>query len=369
MSLYHLRKFARSYTKDASASDTSQVVAAGATVSVYKQGATITNGTTITTGGVTVTVRDAGRLVVNDTVQLGTDATKQMLVTAIGSRTSLTVQSTTGSSISVSAGDRLVIYSNLPTLYTESTGVTTKTNPSATDSRGGFEFYSTEVAVDIILSGTGITSALYINEGGYQAMKQISADRGDASVTLTFPTDEEVQRFATTLTANRAVTLTTTNCLPGATFWVVRTGLGAFTLNVGGLKTIPASTAATVVVTFDGVAWRFAAYIPHSPETVFQPISANVGTVSADRGDTSPTLTYGTDSEIQRFATALTNNRTVTLSTTAAVNGSHFRIVRTGGGAFNLDVGGLKTIAGAPSAFVDVHYNGSAWVLTGYGLL
>lgn len=91
--------------------------------------------------------------------------------------------------------------------------------------------------------------------------------------------------------------------------------------------------------------------------------------VSSDRGDTSPTIAVGTDSMIQRFATTLTGNRTVTLSTTGAQNGDKFRIVRTGLGSFTLDVGGLKTIPSATAAYVDVHYNGSAWVLTGYGAL
>lgn len=93
-----------------------------------------------------------------------------------------------------------------------------------------------------------------------------------------------------------------------------------------------------------------------------------VSTVSADRGDADQTLTVG-DAQIQRWATALTANRTVTLSTTGAIAGDWFRVVRTGLGAFTLDVGGLKTIPNATAAFVDVTYNGSAWVLTGYGTL
>lgn len=91
--------------------------------------------------------------------------------------------------------------------------------------------------------------------------------------------------------------------------------------------------------------------------------------VSATRGDTSQTIVVGTDPSVQLWATTLTANRTVTLSTTGAVNGSTFRVVRTGLGAFTLSVGGLKTIPSATAAFVDVTYNGSAWVLTGYGLL
>jgi hypothetical protein len=88
----------------------------------------------------------------------------------------------------------------------------------------------------------------------------IGADRGDASVTLTVGLDNPQQLFATVLTANRTVTLDTTFAVAGDTFRVTRTGLGAFTLDVGGLKTIPAGTAAFVDVTYNGVAWKLTAY-------------------------------------------------------------------------------------------------------------
>ena len=90
---------------------------------------------------------------------------------------------------------------------------------------------------------------------------------------------------------------------------------------------------------------------------------------STDRGDANVTLTAGTDSATQRFATNLTANRTVTLSGTGASKGAKFRVVRTGLGAFTLDVGGLKTIPSATAAFVDVEHTGSAWILTAYGTL
>ena len=86
-------------------------------------------------------------------------------------------------------------------------------------------------------------------------------------------------------------------------------------------------------------------------------------------GDADVTLYALRNAPVQRYATALTANRTVTLSTTGAYHGAHFRVVRTGLGAFTLDVGGLKTIGSATAAFVDVIYNGSAWVLAGYGTL
>lgn len=89
--------------------------------------------------------------------------------------------------------------------------------------------------------------------------KRVSADHGDANVTLTMK-DLPIQRFATNLTANRTVTLPTTGVYNGAVFRIVRAGLGAFTLNVGGLKTIPANTAAFVDLAHDGTAWRLTGY-------------------------------------------------------------------------------------------------------------
>jgi hypothetical protein len=90
--------------------------------------------------------------------------------------------------------------------------------------------------------------------------------------------------------------------------------------------------------------------------------------VSANRGNGSVTLDYGSE-RLQRFDTALSADRTVTLNTAGFIEGDRFRIVRTGLGAFTLDVGGLKTIPSATAAFVDVEFDGAAWMLTGYGLL
>lgn len=104
----------------------------------------------------------------------------------------------------------------------------------------------------------------------------------------------------------------------------------------------------------------------HADAGLFKRTIIPLGT---DRGDTSQTLTVGTDAQIQLWATTLTANRTVTLATIGAVNGDAFRVVRTGLGAFTLDVGGLKVIPSATAGFVDVAYNGTAWVLTGYGAL
>lgn len=87
------------------------------------------------------------------------------------------------------------------------------------------------------------------------------------------------------------------------------------------------------------------------------------------QGDGSPTLAVATNTVTQLFSATLTGNRTITLSTAGAVNGTTFKIVRKGLGLFTLDVGGLKTVPSATTATVDVMYDGSAWQLIGYQLL
>ena len=94
-----------------------------------------------------------------------------------------------------------------------------------------------------------------------------------------------------------------------------------------------------------------------------------LNTIGADVGDADVTLTEGVSSPYQRYATTLTVSRRVTLDTTGAINGDSFRIIRTGLGAFILDVGGLKNIPSSTAAFVDVSFDGTAWILTGYGTL
>jgi hypothetical protein len=110
-------------------------------------------------------------------------------------------------------------------------------------------------------SGVRVTGGSVVSGNGHNSWDRgASDDRGDAGRTLVANTDYAVQRFATTLTANRTVTLSTTGAGRGCRFRVVRTGLGAFTLDVGGLKTIPSATAAFVDVEHDGTSWRLAAY-------------------------------------------------------------------------------------------------------------
>ena len=62
-----------------------------------------------------------------------------------------------------------------------------------------------------------------------------SADNGDTSPTFTPGLSAPTQRFTTTLTANRTVTLSSTNAVSGSWFFVERAADGEFALTVGGL--------------------------------------------------------------------------------------------------------------------------------------
>lgn len=93
--------------------------------------------------------------------------------------------------------------------------------------------------------------------------------------------------------------------------------------------------------------------------------------VSANRGDNNVTLAIYTDNVTQRFAAALTADRTITLPVgTAADNGAKFRIVReaTATGAFNLIIGSLKNLTAA-GQWAEIENRGGPWMLTGYGTL
>lgn len=80
-----------------------------------------------------------------------------------------------------------------------------------------------------------------------------------------------------------------------------------------------------------------------------------------EQDNTSPTLTAGTDSELQTWNTALTANRTITL--VGSLDGQRFSIYRTAGGAYTLDVGGVYTIPASINMLVEVEYFNGNWRL------
>jgi hypothetical protein len=86
------------------------------------------------------------------------------------------------------------------------------------------------------------------------------------------------------------------------------------------------------------------------------------GGLGATAGNTESTII---------FATPITADRSVTLSTSQVCTGARFRIVRTAAatGAFNVNVGTGPLKALAAGTWCEVTYDGAAWVLTAYGAL
>ena len=110
-------------------------------------------------------------------------------------------------------------------------------------------------------------------------------------------------------------------------------------------------------------------YAGTTVEAVLQEIA---GALVADNGDANVTFTNATSSRIQRWNTALTANRTLTLSTSSAKEGAWVLAVRASGatGDYTLSVGGLATLR-APGEWAKCVYDlgTTAWVLVEYGIL
>jgi hypothetical protein len=105
-----------------------------------------------------VAVQDVGAIRVGDLLQIGTNAARTYAVDSLDSRTQITIHSLTGDSTVVS-GERLVITSNKPTVYSSPAGNVVPPT-TITSSLGTFQAYVYEQAVDYILSAAGVTSVL-----------------------------------------------------------------------------------------------------------------------------------------------------------------------------------------------------------------
>lgn len=91
-----------------------------------------------------------------------------------------------------------------------------------------------------------------------------------------------------------------------------------------------------------------------------------VSTIATDADASTDIL--ATQSRLQVFHTGtLTADRVLSLGTANAQTGAVIRVTRTGAGAFNLSVAGLKNLA--TNEWCEVVYNGASFVLTAYGVL
>lgn len=130
------------------------------------------------------------------------------------------------------------------------------------------------------------------------------------------------------------------------------------------LGNLTAAAASSVSVSDAGDYW-----VGTTVEAVLQEIA---GGIAPDNGDADVTFTNASSARVQRFNTALTANRTLTISTSSAKEGAEVIIVRGSGatGNFTLSFGSLATLR-APGEWAMARYDAgtSAWVLAGYGIL
>lgn len=110
-------------------------------------------------------------------------------------------------------------------------------------------------------------------------------------------------------------------------------------------------------------------YVGTTVESILQELGNGVTT---DNGDANAILTYNSSTTLQRWNTALTANRTATLSTANAKEGANFTVVRGAGatGNYTLAVGTLCTLY-APGQWATVRYDAAtaAWILEAQGFL
>ena len=145
------------------------VVPITGTIDVYRLGATVSGTVTVNPSAtnVVVPVRAAGNLTAGDVLQKGTASSPTVTVAEVTSPTSIKVNHTSGSAMSLVNGDRLEDVTSRPTLYSESTGVNSLGGSAATaDANGDAAFYTYEQFFDAIVSISGVTPKLEVDQRG-----------------------------------------------------------------------------------------------------------------------------------------------------------------------------------------------------------
>ena len=182
----------------------------------------------------------------------------------------------------------------------------------------------------------------------------------DASFTLTAATSPHHTLVTATLTLTRTCTLSTVGDSAGLTYRITRTGGGP------GLLTINFPTALTslsqnewCVVVSDGTNWYLESRGRLQPDQRQETIATNAAF----------TITPFSTAQRVLHTGVLTADRAVTLSTVNAFNGLTYRITRSGGGAFNLNVGTGPLKALATNTWAEFTFDGAAYYLAAYGAL
>ena len=152
MSLLEMRPFELTITRNAGPTDTRQVPAAGATVKVAYEGATVKTAVTVPDHSTAVVqVTNTGRLQVGAYVIQNYDESPGLVVTAVDvAGTSVTLANEdTGVNVALAVGDRLVVVTPTPLLYDDATeAMPVGSNVVTLDGRGYRRLYCPVTRLD-----------------------------------------------------------------------------------------------------------------------------------------------------------------------------------------------------------------------------
>ncbi len=139
-----LKRFDMTVYKNRNGTIDPSQVPAQAKIEFYRQGATVKTGISVPTGNfVSVVVYNTGDILEGHTVQLEMDEAKLMLVGTVNEVAgTISLKSIVGTSIALTAEQRLVDTSARPNIYTDplgsTTGATSVTTDSTTGPAGGY---------------------------------------------------------------------------------------------------------------------------------------------------------------------------------------------------------------------------------------
>ena len=172
MAASELRRFEMRVLRDVLAGQTGQPSIGAARFSFLGQGATVSVAATIPTGSSQLHVFDAGALLSGSTVQVGLNG-KSLSVTSVDSRTLISVSNSTGSSISVTVGTRLILTSDAVTVFSDAAGTPISGGNTLDTGPGSPPIWIGRPVVDYIstsLSGYDATTAATQPSGSGSAL-------------------------------------------------------------------------------------------------------------------------------------------------------------------------------------------------------
>jgi hypothetical protein len=133
----------------------------GASVAIYREGATV-NGNQSGTSPLTVTAWHRGKIAAADTVFVNTTTGTTYSVDSVTATT--VVLSGFAGTLALTGGDRITPSNSQPTLYSDDQGGATTTNPLTTSSTGRAQCWMNTGAYDVIVSGGGATTTAFVGE-------------------------------------------------------------------------------------------------------------------------------------------------------------------------------------------------------------